>query len=146
MKHLKTYKIFESTEDLKDILSEINYDILDNPFEIEVRILYDVFYDVLKSEIENIQKSYWFKTNSNQQPLENISEIVLVSLRPSIAEEITYNDIVDYVERSVEYMTSEGYNYLLEPVWKNNPGMIYSLKNIKNLDKKLISFHIKFYK
>ena len=44
-------------------------------------------------------------------------------------------------------MVNSGFNYLLEPVWRNSPGIKYSLENIQEIsEKKLMSFHIKFYK
>lgn len=146
MRYLKSYESF-STSELEDILSEINYDILDNPFEVEVKNIEGILYKVFKEEIEKLQDGYWFSKYSHQDKIENISEIVLISLRPKITDEIVYDDIREYVERSVEYMVNSGFNYLLEPVWRDSPGIKYSLENIQEIsEKKLMSFHIKFYK
>lgn len=146
MRYLKTYESFSTTE-LEDILSEINYDILDNLFEIEVKNIEGILYKVFKEEIEKLQDGYWFSKYSHQDKIENISEIVLISLRPKVTDEIVYDDIREYVERSVEYMTNGGFNYLLEPVCHNSPGIKYSLENVQDIsEKKLTSFHIKFYK
>lgn len=146
MKYLKTYERF-STLELEDILGEIKYDILDNPFVIEVTHILDFLFKVFKEEIEKLQNGYWFNKYSHQNKIENITEIILVSLRPKKMCVIVYDDIKDHVERAVEFMISNGFNYILEPVWIQSPGLKYSLENIKEIsDKKLVGFHIKFYK
>ena len=141
MIYLKTYESY-SLIDLEDIFIELKDH---GKCLIEVLQTGGPFFKALKSGIEVVQGGYWFST-VGQERIEDIQQITLVNIRMRKTE-ISYEDIREYVERAVRYMTDEGWNYLLEPVYDKCPGVAYVLNDINFIDGIfLTSFHIKFFK
>ena len=150
MKHLNEYNSDKQIDahiyELYDIFNEINYEIFNNKLHINITKAVASF-TIFRSEIEKVQRSYWYINQNYQDKIDYIKDIILVTLIPENKNIITYDDIKEYVEISVEYMKNNKYNYFLEPVWKYCVGLSYHLGNINEIsDKILESFHIKFYK
>lgn len=141
MIYLRTYEGYSLT-DLEDIFIEL---IDDGKCLIEVLQTGGSFFKALKKDVEAVQGGYWFST-VDQERIEDIQKITLVSIRGGKTE-FNYEYIREYVERAVRYMTSEGWNYLLEPVYEGYPGIPFVLNDIDFIEGiNLKSFHIKFFK
>lgn len=157
MKYLKDYKIFESSQDSIDYIQDIFSDLRDNYFEVEVRTTKEVgnlYHNVIVDHLKNhhLNKSKIVAT-----------EIIEILIRKYPENTIfNYSEIEPEVRSSVSYMLSDGWSYVLDPVFTMSSGLGYHIDDthfswykgtLKGIDgntrdglKKLTAFGIRFYR
>lgn len=148
--------IDDTVNNIKDIFIDLSDEIDGQWFDIDImhpKDISDTYFNVQKESIYKFQRYPIFK-DFDREPCDNISDILITSITPQDENapsgyrlDFRYDYVKDDVERCIEYMSSNGWWYIIEPVWEGSPGMQYSIKTSgKFSDKLLHSLHIKFYK
>jgi len=100
MKHLSTYKLFESVDDIVDNLEDIFIDY-NNPLDVSIN----------KCNPKKYLSSY-------HTQLHNRADYkILIGLSSIYFVEYINDDLVELVERSIDYMDSIGYDYKIGYGW-----------------------------
>jgi hypothetical protein len=143
MKYLKKYKIFENNQDI-DYICDILSDLKDNYFDIRVRstkqvgdLYHRVIADYLKTHYLNINKV-------------NASDIIEVNItRYPESPTFRYSEIESEISSVVNYMVSDGWSYILDPVFDGSSGIGYHIDDpifLRNMNKIILTgFAIRFY-
>lgn len=145
MKYLKNYKIFESAQDSIDYIQDIFSDLRDNYFEIEIRTTDEVG-NLYHRVIADHLKTHYLNTG---KILPN--EIIEIMVKKYPENPIfQYSEIESEIRSVVNYMLSDGWSYVLDPVFEGSSGIGYHIDDIlflKHMDvKKLTGFSIRFYR
>jgi len=130
MKHIKTYKVFESNEteqDLKDILLELQdegYIVIHND---------DVLLAVTGEPSENPTKSIWVKDSNN----------------PSYSKGLDWEELRDYALRIKDYLGDRYLSFMWRPILlgqstKENFYQTIELNEDTEINEKIYSFVIKY--
>jgi hypothetical protein len=145
MKYLKNYKIFESAQDSIDYIQDIFSDLRDNYFEIEIRLAKD-FSDLYHRVIADHLKAHYLNTGKILP-----TEIIEIMIKKYPENPIFhYSEIESEIKSAVDYMLSDGWLYVLDPVFEGSSGIGYHIDDtffLKHMEvKKLTGFSIRFYR
>jgi hypothetical protein len=144
MKYLNRYKIFENTKNI-EYIRDIFLDLRDNYFDIEIRStkeVGDLYHRVI---VEYLKKH---PLNSTKSDINNIIEIMIRKYPDNPI--FRYSEIESEIKSVVNYMISEGWSYLLDPVFGGSSGTEYHIDDsifLRHMDvKNLTGFSIRFYR
>jgi hypothetical protein len=76
----------------------------------------------------------------------DITEIIEINVSKKDNAPLTYKSTKEQSESLISYMLSEGFDYIIDPVWKNSVGIGYKVNNISEIEnKELISLNFRFF-
>jgi hypothetical protein len=136
MKHLKRFN--ESNIDTSEIKNYI-YDIFSDldDYNIKVQSCKDIgvlYFNVIKKHLEFLYHN------------DDITEIIEINISKRDNVSLTYKNTKEQSESLISYMLSEGFDYIIDPVWKNSVGIGYKVNNISEIEnKELISLNFRFF-
>lgn len=136
MRYIKRFN--ESHIDTNEIKSYIT-DILSDLDECNIRVqsckdIGDIYFNVVKKHLEFL----YFDGD--------ITEIIEINISKKDNVPLTYKSTKEQSESLISYMLSEGFDYIIDPVWKNSVGIAYKLNNISKIEnKELISLNFRFF-
>jgi hypothetical protein len=136
MRYIKRFN--ESHIDTNEIKSYIT-DILSDLDECNIRVqsckdIGDIYFNVVKKHLEFL----YFDGD--------ITEIIEINISKKDKVPLTYKSTKDQSESLISYMLSEGFDYIIDPVWENSVGIAYKLNNISEIEnKELISLNFRFF-
>jgi hypothetical protein len=136
MRYLKRFN--ESHIDTNEIKSYIT-DILSELEEFDIRVqsckdIGDIYFNVVKKHLEFL----YFDGD--------ITEIIEINISKRDNVSLTYKNTKEQSESLISYMLSEGFDYIIDPVWKNSVGIGYKVNNISEIEnKELISLNFRFF-
>ena len=136
MRYIKRFN--ESHIDTNEIKSYIS-DILSELEEFDIRVqsckdIGDIYFNVVKKHLEFL----YFDGE--------ITEIVEINISKRDNTSLFYKNTKEQSESLISYMLSEGFDYIIDPVWKNSVGIGYKVNNISEIEnKELISLNFRFF-
>ncbi len=136
MRYIKRFN--ESHIDTNEIKSYIT-DILSDLDECNIRVqsckdIGDIYFNVVKKHLEFL----YFDGD--------ITEIIEINISKKDNVPLTYKSTKEQSESLISYMLSEGFDYIIDPVWENSVGIAYKLNNISEIEnKELISLNFRFF-
>jgi hypothetical protein len=136
MRYIKRFN--ESHIDTNEIKSYIS-DILSELEEFDIRVksckdIGDIYFNVVKKHLEFL----YFDGE--------ITEIVEINISKRDNTSLSYKNTKEQSESLISYMLSEGFDYIIDPVWKNSVGIGYKVNNISEIEnKELISLNFRFF-
>jgi hypothetical protein len=76
----------------------------------------------------------------------DITEIIEINVSKKDNSPLTYKSTKEQSESLISYMLSDGFDYIIDPVWKNSVGIGYKVNNISEIEnKELISLNFRFF-
>lgn len=152
-KHLKSYRLFESIsseykedfEVLKDILSELRIDY----FEIDYLTFNQTssVFPVMKDSISKWErrkkfKNYVFNGDRGSLVEKEIEQVIIARIR---RDKFYWKEVEEIVKELIHHMKHNGWQYIIEPVWKEN-SMGFQEEEMNYFDnQKLDLLCLKFY-
>ena len=136
MRYIKRFN--ESHIDTNEIKSYIT-DILSDLDECNIRVqsckdIGDIYFNVVKKHLEFL----YFDGD--------ITGIIEINISKKDNVPLTYKSTKEQSESLISYMLSEGFDYIIDPVWENSVGIAYKLNNISEIEnKELISLNFRFF-
>jgi hypothetical protein len=136
MRYIKRFN--ESHIDTNEIKSYIS-DILSELEEFDIRVqsckdIGDIYFNVVKKHLEFL----YFDGE--------ITEIIEINISKRDNVSLTYKNTKEQSESLISYMLSEGFDYIIDPVWENSVGIGYKVNNISEIEnKELISLNFRFF-
>ena len=84
---------------------------------------------------------------SSEAKIKILEKIIEINIRNKYESDLlTYNITREQTESLISYMLSEGFDYIIDPVWEKSSGIAYKLEDINKIeDKKLISLNLRFF-
>jgi hypothetical protein len=144
MRYIKRFN--ESHIDTNEIKSYIS-DILSELEEFDIRVqsckdIGDIYFNVVKKHLEHIHQT----SGSYRYFDGEINEIIEINISKRDNVSLTYKNTKEQSESLISYMLSEGFDYIIDPVWKNSVGIGYKVNNISEIEnKELISLNFRFF-
>lgn len=145
LKNFKKHKLFESLDIDIGYIQDIFSDLRDNYFEIEIRSTKE-FSDLYHRVIADYLKTHYLNTG---KILPN--EIIEIMIRKYPENPIfQYSEIESEIRSVVNYMLSDDWSYVLDPVFEGSSGLGYHIDDrffLKHMEvKNLTGFSIRFYR
>ena len=137
MKHLRRFNESHiNTDEIKNYIDDILSDI--DEYNIKIQSCKDIsvlYFDVVKNHLEFLYHN------------DDITEIIEISIHKKYENDsLTYENIKEQSGSLVSYMLSEGFDYIIDPVWKNSVGIGYKLSEISEIENiELISLNFRFF-
>jgi hypothetical protein len=168
MIYLKSYKIFESISDEIDDIKDIYQELIDDRFNIHIKN-YNKSSDIF-SAYEGYIERYYLRSFINNPFIYHekpyFRDIIYIKITKDAENlpydmrnrsEFKYDEVSEYFERSIDYMTSNGWNHVIENRYNGSVdgsvGLQYDincindmLNHLEKIKRDLTGLYIIFYK